>query len=273
MEKTCVDRKINKSEAMGIVQTSDVADATRRLNSHPLYSSLRDLSDLRTFMEHHVYSVWDFMSLAKCLQETIAPTSQPWLPRGEGSLCRFVNELILEEECDEGPDDGEYLSHFEIYLKSMVEIGAEVGPCKQFLDTVENHGLVKALELPCVPSPSKAFTRATFDIIGSNEPHKIAAAFALGRENIIPDMFREILKNSEVLEEAAPTFHYYLNRHVELDEGQHGPIAMRLLNSLCGGDEGKASEAIHTAEQAIENRIRLWDGVLASIGSEALEPA
>lgn len=221
-------------------------------------------------MEHHVYSVWDFMSLAKRLQETIAPTSQPWMPTGDCSLRRFVNELILEEECDEAPDDEEYLSHFEIYLKSMVEIGAEVEPCKQFLETVENNGLAEALELRCVPSPSKAFTRSTFDIIHSNEPHKIAAAFALGRENIIPDMFREILKNSEVLEEAAPTFHYYLNRHVELDEGQHGPIAMRLLNSLCGGDDGKANEAIHTAKHAIENRIRLWDGVLAATGSETL---
>ena len=67
--------------------------------------------------------------------------------------------------------------------------------------------MAKALELPCVPDPSKAFTRATFDIIGSNVPHKIAAAFAFGRENIIPDMFLEILKNSEVLEEEAPTFH------------------------------------------------------------------
>ncbi len=86
-------------------------------------------------------------------------------------------------------------------------------------------------------------------------------------------MFREILRNSEVLEEEAPTFHYYLNRHVELDEGQHGPIAMRLLNSLCGGESVKAAEAIQTAEEAIENRIRLWDGVLASISREGLVTA
>ena len=255
------------------VNIADVENSMSRLNSHPIYSSLCGLSDLRTFMEHHVYSVWDFMSLAKCLQKTIAPTSLPWMPRGDGSLCRFVNELILEEECDEGPDDGEYLSHFAIYLKSMVEVGAEVEPCKQFLETVENQGVAKALELSCVPEPSKAFTRATFDIIGSNVPHKIAAAFALGRENIIPDMFREILKNSGVFEEEAPTFHYYLNRHVELDEGQHGPVAMRLLNSLCGGESVKAAEAIHTAEVAIENRIRLWDGVLASISKEGLVTA
>ena len=78
------------------VNIADVENSMSRLNSHPIYSSLRGLSDLRTFMEHHDYSVWDFMSLAKSIQKTIAPTSLPWMPRGDGSLCRFVNELILE---------------------------------------------------------------------------------------------------------------------------------------------------------------------------------
>lgn len=154
-------------------------------------------------------------------------------------------------------------------MNSMSEVGADVEPCRRFLRSVVNEGLDMALELPCVPDPSRAFTRATFDIIRSKEPHKIAAAFALGRESIIPDMFREILSKAEVPEDSIPTFHYYLNRHVELDEGQHGPMAMRLLNSLCGGEECKVREAIHAAEQAIEARIKLWDGILVSIERDA----
>jgi hypothetical protein len=42
-------------------------------------------------------------------------------------------------------------------------------------------------------------------------------------------------------------------------------MAMRLLNSRCGGEERKVREAIHAAEQDIEARIRLWDGILLSI--------
>lgn len=251
------------------IAEEDVFGAVERLNGHPLYKSLKELGDLRMFMEHHVFSVWDFMSLAKSLQEIVAPVRQPWMPGEDGALRRFINELILEEECDEGPNHGEYRSHFEIYMNSMSEVGADVEPCRRFLRSVVNEGLDMALELPCVPDPSRAFTRATFDIIRSKEPHKIAAAFALGRESIIPDMFREILSKAEVPEDSIPTFHYYLNRHVELDEGQHGPMAMRLLNSLCGGEECKVREAIHAAEQAIEARIKLWDGILVSIERDA----
>jgi hypothetical protein len=47
------------------------------------------------FMQHHVYSVWDFMSIVKYLQQQIAPTQVPWIPFGDGSVRRFINELVL----------------------------------------------------------------------------------------------------------------------------------------------------------------------------------
>ena len=253
---------------MNKISSSSLAKITSRLNGHALYSALSDLEDLRVFMEHHVYSVWDFMSLAKRLQAQIAPTQQPWMPNRDGSLRRFINEVILEEECDEGLNEGEYLSHFEIYLRSMAEVGADTQPCIQFLDAVTVGGVASALNMDCLPGPSRAFTKATFEVIESGEPHKVAAAFALGRESVIPTMFRNILEKSEVLEESAPTFHFYLSRHVELDEGHHGPMAMRLLNELCDGVPSKVTEAIEAAEIAIENRLGLWDGVLKAIQSK-----
>ena len=180
------------------ISSSSLAKITSWLNGHALYSALSDLEDLRVFMEHHVYSVWDFMSLAKKLQEQIAPTRQPWMPNRDGSLRRFINEVILEEECDEGLNEGEYLSHFEIYLRSMAEVGADTQPCIQFLDAVAAGGVASALNMDCLPGPSRAFTKATFEVIESGEPHKVAAAFALGRESVIPSMFRNILEKSEV---------------------------------------------------------------------------
>jgi hypothetical protein len=38
------------------------------LNQHPLYAAVQSIEDLRVFMAHHIYSVWDFMSLLKALQ-------------------------------------------------------------------------------------------------------------------------------------------------------------------------------------------------------------
>ena len=78
-------------------------------------------------------------------------------------------------------------------------------------------------------------------------------------------MFRSILKQTGVSEQQAPVFHYYLNRHVELDGDFHAPLSLRLLNSLCEGDETKIQEAITAAQTAVQARLQLWDGVLDCI--------
>jgi hypothetical protein len=78
-------------------------------------------------------------------------------------------------------------------------------------------------------------------------------------------MFRAILKKAGVSQKDAPIFHFYLNRHVDLDEGSHAPLSLRLLNSLCAGDPVKIDEAIAAAQKAVEARVRFWDGVLDEI--------
>jgi hypothetical protein len=80
-------------------------------------------------------------------------------------------------------------------------------------------------------------------------------------------MFRSILKRTGVTEREAPIFHFYLNRHIHLDEDFHAPLSLRLLNSLCEGDEIKIQEAIEAANAAVEARIKFWDGVLDAINS------
>jgi hypothetical protein len=248
--------------------TSDIIVAFKnRLENHPIYEAVSTIDDLRCFMEHHIYSVWDFMSLIKYLQSEVAPSKYPWTPQGEGSVRRFINELVLEEESDETNIPGEYFSHFELYHRAMREIGADVSPSVSFIDAVQEKGINKALELSCVPSPSRAFTSTTFQFIQNNKPHQVAAALALGREHIIPCMFRSILKKIGVTDKEAPTFHFYLNRHIHLDEDFHAPLSLRLLNGLCAGDESRIQEAVAAAQQAITARIEFWDGVLVAIKS------
>lgn len=241
-----------------------IASFSEQLENHPIYESIATLDDLQRFMEHHVYSVWDFMSLVKFLQGIVAPTGAPWVPVGDGSVRRFINEIVLEEECDE-TGNGDFASHFELYQTAMNEVGADTGPLHEFIEGVKSQGIESALTLSVVPEPSRQFTTKTFEFIADGAPHKIAAAFALGREHIIPSMFRSILKQTGVSEQQAPVFHYYLNRHVELDGDFHAPLSLRLLNSLCEGDETKIQEAITAAQTAVQARLQLWDGVLDSI--------
>ncbi|MBT8119805.1 MAG: DUF3050 domain-containing protein [Gammaproteobacteria bacterium] len=248
--------------------TSEIIDSFKnQLESHPIYDAVSTIDDLRCFMEHHIYSVWDFMSLIKYLQATVAPTNYPWTPQGEASVRRFINELVLEEESDETNVAGEYSSHFELYHRAMGEIGADISPSTDFVKVVREQGIDKALALPGVPEPSRAFTSTTFQFIQDNRPHQVAAALALGREHIIPSMFRSILKKIGVSEKQAPIFHFYLNRHVHLDEDFHAPLSLSLLNSLCADDEVKIQQSIDAAQQAVIARIEFWDGVLAAIKS------
>ena len=246
--------------------TSDIVQVLKdELNEHSIYDAVKDIEDLKLFMQHHVFSVWDFMSLVKYLQANIAPSNTPWTPPKDAQLSRFINDIVIEEECDEMPDGESYLSHYEMYILAMEEVGADTTQIKSFVATVEEKGIEEALASCEIPSASKAFTTTTFDFIKENKAHNVAAAFSLGREDIIPLMFKAILKKIGVSKKIAPMFHYYLERHIHLDEGFHGPMAMKLLNQLCEDDDTKVQEAIDAAKQAVKARIRFWDGVLAEI--------
>ena len=256
-----------------LIQPAFIQSLRDRLDAHPIYAALSSLDDLRVFMQHHVYSVWDFMSLIKYLQHQIAPARWPWTPHGDASVQRFINELVLEEETDVAlPGQAGHTSHFVLYLAAMREIGADADTALQFVRRVSESGIAAALNSGLPPAPSVAFTRTTFAFIDSDKPHMVAAALALGREHVIPAMFRALLSRMTVTAAQAPSFHYYLNRHVTLDEDFHAPLSLRLLEVLCGEDANKRHEAQAAALLAVEARIQFWDGVMRALPSQHARP-
>lgn len=252
-----------------VFDISVVAPLREQLNQHPIYSAVGNLDDARVFMAHHVYPVWDFMSLVKYLQNVLAPAQSPWFPLGDPSVRRFINEIVLGEESDEGrPDkDGRttYTSHFELYCLALEELGGDADPVRSFVECVKKQGIAIALLAADVPAPAREFMHTTFDLIASDKPHVVAAAFSLGREHIIPGMFRALLSEMQVTGDMAPAFHYYLERHIQIDEEHHGPMALRLLNEFCAGDAKRLEEAVDAAERALKARLALWDGVLEAV--------
>lgn len=248
----------------------NVKKLRKELATHPVYAAVTDMNDLTIFMQHHIYSVWDFMSLVKYLQNQIAPAQTPWLPFGDAQVQRFINDIVLEEESDEGLplEDGTttYTSHFNLYAQAMEEVKEGSSQLiREFVSTVASDSLDIAKETIQIPSPAKEFMETTFDFINSDKPHVVAAAFALGREHIIPEMFRALLDKMKISREQANVFHYYLDRHIELDGDHHGPMSLRMLDLLCEGNEAKIAEAEEASLNAIRARIKFWDGVLLSI--------
>jgi hypothetical protein len=236
------------------------------LVAHQIYQRVRSLDDLRRFLEQHVFAVWDFMSLLKALQRELTCIDVPWTPRGDRLSRRLVNEIVLGEESDDA-GEGAHASHFEWYLDAMGQCGADSGPIRELVRRVEaREPIDNALTACGAPPAARAFVEATFRVIGSRSAPAIGAAFTFGREEVIPDMFRALVDDlAREFPGQLSTFVGYLERHIGLDEDEHTPAALRMIEALCGDDEERWESAAAAGQAALEARLALWDGVVAAM--------
>ena len=161
----------------------------------------------------------------------------------------MVNDIVMGEESDEAIGGG-FQSHLEMYLGAMKQAGADTSHFERFLQLLtDGVALEPALEKAEAPLGAAAFVKATFQVIAIDKPHAVAAAFTFGREDLIPDMFRKLVKD---LAKESPNrlelFNYYLERHIHLDDEEHGPMALQLVKELCGSDDEAWHLAIETAK-------------------------
>jgi hypothetical protein len=230
---------------------------------HPIYANLDNHAALVTFMEHHVFAVWDFMSLLKSLQRQLTCVSVPWIPTGPTGSRRLINDIVMVEESDELGEG--FISHFELYVAGMREAGADTSAIDALIDLLRaGRPVADALAEAGVPAASREFAATTWDIIETTPVHCQAAAFAFGREDLIPEMFTQVVAVNERSNQLG-TFVDYLHRHIEVDGEQHTPMAMQMLADLCGDDAAKWQECAETVNRALAARARLWDGILAAI--------
>jgi len=245
---------------------SSIEPLRQALLAHPVYSQINTISDLNIFLEHHIFAVWDFMSLLKALQRDLTCVTVPWVPQGNPLIRRLVNEIVLGEETDVDAN-GKAASHYELYLEAMQATHADITPINQLLTLIQSGKTVaEALEKGAWPEAVKQFVLFSFATIAKGKTHEVAALFTFGREDLIPDMFSALVKDlHQRFPKQLDKLVYYLDRHIEVDAGEHGPMAMQMIAELCANDTQKWEESRLAAVEALEKRLLLWDGIAAAI--------
>ena len=242
-------------------------DEREKLQNHKIYFSIKNIDQLKIFMSNHVFAVWDFMSILKSLQSQLTCTNIPWTPTGNGTPARLINEIVTEEETDLAPH-GQYMSHFEMYIRAMHQAGADINTIHQFLQNLESSNISESLIKSNAPKAASNFVNKTFNLLNDAKLHEVASVFTFGREEIIPDMFRKIVREMEVTKHSRlKYFTYYLDRHIGLDESEHTPNALLMVKELCENNEQKWDESTVSAKACMEARIRFWDEILEEIES------
>ncbi|MBS1689134.1 MAG: DUF3050 domain-containing protein [Bacteroidetes bacterium] len=250
---------------------SEISSLRQQLVDHPVYSTIENPDQLRVFMEHHIFAVWDFMSLLKTLQQGLTCVAVPWVPKGSATTRYLINEIVAGEESDVD-QHGNRLSHFELYLNAMNEAGCNTVAINDLVAAVINGSTINdALNAANIPPAAKQFVSHTFNVVSTGKLHIQAAVFTFGREDLIPGMFISMVRElAQKFPGAIDTFQYYLERHIEVDGDHHSHLAYQMTEELCGNDEDKWLEATAAVKAALHSRIALWNGIKESVTELAL---
>jgi len=239
-----------------------------QLLDHPVYAEVASVEDLRRFMEDHVFAVWDFMSLLKRLQQDLTCTKVPWFPAENTKAARLINDIVIGEETDVDPD-GSYVSHLDLYLRAMADVGASTRQFDTFRSLARVGSSVEAAMVRTgVPPHVQAFVAHTMVLARSGSTEEVLAAFFYGREDIIPEMFRRLLQtlyDARHNDDRLRNFIYYIDRHIELDGDSHGPMGRELLEGLVANSPHGTERALRAACSSIKARIDFWNGTLTKL--------
>ncbi len=260
-----------------ILSNPRVAELRNAIVQHDVFNNINSQKNIRMYMEHHVFQVWDFMILLKSIQFGVNSVYKKgsnnfscWYPKVPGKFSRLITEIVLDEESDSEIND---LSHFEYYLKAMEQSEADLYYIERAMWHVRmSDDISLDLHQPnFFPSESVKehflYMREISNIV--EDPDKLIfqplASFFFCREDLIPDFFTSIVtQTSERWKTNNAFFINYLQRHIDLDGGEHSEKWYELLAYFLSDENFE--KALEIIIRSFE--LRLW--VLNTINEKIL---
>jgi hypothetical protein len=191
----------------------------------------------------------------------------PWFPADNARAARLINDIVIGEETDVDPD-GSYVSHLDLYLRAMADVGASTRQFEAFRSLAAVTSVEAGMVRTGVPPHVRAFVAHTMTLAQSGSTEEVVAAFFYGREDIIPEMFSRLQKTlpgTKHDKNRLRHFIYYIERHIELDGDSHGPMGRELLDNLVADSPQRNERALRAACNSIQARIELWNGTLSTL--------
>jgi hypothetical protein len=266
-----IDEITNKKYSSSVtVKKMILEEHISAMKQHKVFKMIDSIEKLGTFMQWHVFAVWDFMSLLKRLQKELTGSSLPWIPPKDSEMARLINEIVLGEETDVLPD-GSPISHFDLYLNAMKEVKASTHWIDHFiLELKTGKEMSQTLANLPIPNAIKEFVIATLTTASQRDVFEVLGSFFYGREDVIPGMFQNLLNSWSIKSENAPMFVYYLQRHIELDSDEHGPALQKIIDKITKNEPEKLTRILDSAILAVQNRVKLWDALLAELNTDKI---
>lgn len=241
---------------------SEIKSLIKGVVDHPVYSRIITPDALKIYMQRHVYFVLDFMFLVKSIQNEYTNTSPIWFPRmmksDNAMIGHYINEIVTTEETDV-KFGGK--SHLEYYIEAMKEAKADTSDIESVLCNLKKGTPDRILDIQNVYA--RDIFRQVCRLGDSGKVYAALGVFAVARENIIPEMFTNIVKTID--SEFPGNFtklRTYLDRHIELDSEEHGPMSSLMLKAIPSEWEESARIAI---KEDLTRRFDMLNSVYFSI--------
>lgn len=207
--------------------------------------------------------VWVYHTLIKNLYAELVDNLRCINSIEQKECLRLITEVILDEVVED-QGDGHIQSHLELYISSMEEIGANVGPILTFFDLIEkDKDLYRALRCANLPEEVTRYCKVIFPLLNAPAFQKAAVLFYEG-EPYIPDRF---LVNIEAL---LPKLEVnglldYFESHIEGLKRPGFSASGRLVEILSSYQTSYQADAERTAERVMRARLDLWNSISYSL--------